>query len=197
MQTKKVVEGLLFSCPTVMQECLELLHIITDERDYKPIKHDEYYFLKYFTHPYFIAIADKQWYVYIIGECGKHNRYEILEINGFNTTHISMARTAFNAMLYKKAKQARTLFLPNSSWQRVIFLKPDWRLNKLEEYYIFNRLSNKGTLFTKADWNIAGANMYDMQLPTYEISMHNILVNIFEDIDEGYASFEQQKDNNK
>jgi len=183
MKTQQLVEGILYASGdhTIVRECLLLCHILNDsDRHWKSTPHVELFYLDAFKRPYFLYVVDKQLHVYIIGQKAKGKTYNIINIEGFSAEHMTISKSELKDHIYQAAKDSKNLYLPNSHHQRIVFIKPDYSKDTLDEdsLFVFNRQSTSGTLFSRSMWSL-GSNVYSASVSEYETSANNILQAIF------------------
>ena len=185
MNTQDICEALLSSeHADVKKEALTLLHILNDtDRDYKAKEHPELFFIDNFKEPTFIAIADKYWQVYLIGKKEKYQRYNIININGFSVSHFNISLGEFKHRLYKYAKKTKKAYLPSGQQQRIICIQPDYEKDEIRDdnIFIFNKVEQNGTLFTKSKWSL-GEDIYSADVAAYDATAWEILSVIGKDV---------------
>lgn len=169
MTAKDVVEALLYINPDTYNS-FRAAHIINDlDRNWKAKEHSEYPFISKFTNPYFLIIIEKQIHVYIIGEKFKEKSYNILNIEGYNADHMIMTKGELIDNISKTIKEK--VYLPPNFSERIIFIKN----NKL---FVFNKVTFKGNIFSKAAYWSIGTDIYSVDNPTYKLSAYDILKEI-------------------
>ena len=184
MKTKDVIEGLLYASGNnpLVKQALELSHIITDERDWKSVPNLELFYLDRFKKPSFLCIVNKLYHVYIIGEREKGQSYNILEVDGFTTTHLTISKGELKKHLLDVAKETKDLYLPETLSQRLIYIKPNYDENVIsdDDIYIFNRQEDTGTLFTPSKWSM-GVDIYSTSNREFRTSGNDIIKAVFEE----------------
>lgn len=185
MNTQTIVEGILYASGDnpVVRECFELCHIIDNERNWQSVPHVHLYYLDAFKKPYFLYIIDKQIHVYIIGDKSKGMSYNVINIEGMMSQHYCINKSKLRQLIYNSANDVKQLYLPESNYQRIIFIKPDYDTNTLNDnhIYVFNKFSHsaKSTIFhNSSTWTI-GHNVYDVNQREYSTNAYKILAAIF------------------
>ena len=164
MNTKAITEALLFQCPET-EKYLRAAHIISNERNWKAKKHDEFYFLSKFKDPHFIVVITNQVHVYIVGEESHKRAYNIINIEGFHADHLVISKGDLIKQIKKSVSEK--LFLPDNP-NRIIYMYH-------EVLFIFNKLidTNKN-MFTKSQWSL-GTDIYSADAKTYKTDAGKIL----------------------
>jgi hypothetical protein len=182
VKTKDVIEGLLYVSGNnqLVKQALELSHILSDDRDWENVPHLELFYLDRFKSPTFLCVVDKIYRVYIIGEREKGQSYNVLEIDGMTTTHLTISKGELKKRMLQVAKETKELYLPDTFAQRLIYIKPDYLSGRIadEDIYIFNRLEDTGTLFTPSKWSI-GVDIYSTGNKEFKTSGNDIIKAIF------------------
>ena len=182
MRTKDVIEGLLYVSGNseAVRNALELSHILSEERQWVATPHLELFYLDRFKRPTFLCVVDKIYRVYIIGEREKGQSYNVLEVDGFTTTHLTISKGELKKRMLQVAKETRDQYLPDTFSQRLIYIKPNYTFGTIsdEDIYIFNRLEDTGTLFTPSKWSM-GIDIYSTENREYKTSGNGIVKAIF------------------
>ncbi len=185
MKTRDICEALLTTPNAeVVKEALTLLHILNDDdRNYQPKVHSEYVFMEDFEEPIFVAIADKQWRVYVIGSTKNCRRKSILEIDGFTVSHLQMSITALKDRIYESSVETRKLFLPEGDQQRVICIQPNYEEQRIddEDIFIFNKVRYTNNFYSKSTWTI-GVDIYNPTKYEHAFKTREILDQVFADL---------------
>lgn len=186
MQTQQIVEGIKFvsNNNSLVNACLDISHITNDsDRNWFPKSHPELYYLDKFKKPNFLIVIEKQIHVYIIGEKDKGKTYNIIEVEGFTSTHLNITKSELRSRIIDAAREDKELYLPSNSHQRIIFIKPDYANSIIDDedcLFVFNRQSQKGTILNKAKWSF-GTDIYSPDVKSYTTYAYHILTAIFEE----------------
>ena len=186
MQTKEIVEGLLYNTHhrDILIKCLSSTHVLNNtDRNWEPVQHTEFHFLEEFDQPYFLMIVDKLVHVYLIGEKSKNRSYNILNIEGNNTDLLTLPKSELINYIKEQSKETGKYYLPELFGSRIVFIKPDYINNLLgnDDIYIFNKQSLDNSIFRKGLWSI-GHDVYSVNQPEYELETHVILREILKEI---------------
>lgn len=169
----------------VLINCLEVAKIIAQNRRYIGIEHQELFYMDKFIKPKFLIIVDKRLHVYIIGDKDKGSSYNLLNVEGFSTTRMVMSITKLKQEINATIQENKTLFLPDSLGQRIIYINPDYDKNILQDddIYIFNRQDHKGSFLGKSKWTI-DTNLFNVYEPEYTLTAWDILGEVFNEVRE-------------
>lgn len=170
MTTKDVVEAVLYLNPET-ERFFRASHILDDNRVWKPYAHPEYPFIDKFKDPRFLCIISTQVHLYLIGEeSDKKRSYHIINIEGFHADHMICSKSELTSQI--KATVTEKLFLPKTYRDRIWF---GWH----EELFIFNKVNDKGNLFSKnAEWTM-GVDIYSADVKTYKTTTNDIMKAIY------------------
>ena len=124
--------------------------------------------------PHIISIISKQIHVYIIGDVDKRNHRHIINVEGFNSYHYVYSR--YELMDDMKTKLKQKLFLPDNTYDRIIYMNAD-------DLFVFNRITalNNQIFSSKSRWTI-GADYYDVGAPLKVTNYNDIIEQIVRDI---------------
>ena len=170
MTTKDIVEAILYLNPET-ERYFRACHILDENRVWKPYAHPEYPFIDAFKDPRFLVIVSTQIHLYLIGdESDKKRSYHIINIEGFHADHMICSKSELTANIKKMATEK--LFLPKTFRERIIYMHH-------EGLFIFNKVSEKGNLFSKnAEWSV-GTDIYSADAKTYKTTIQEILKAIY------------------
>jgi len=182
MKTKDLVEGLLYLNPS-LEIFFKAAHIISKDRDWKPVQHNEIGFIHKFTNPKFIVVVETQIHVFLFGdpyidEYGNQKGFHVYMIEGFNCKHTAVDKNRLIGEI--KAITTEERFLPEGYMKRIIYMD-------MSNVFIFNKMDGRDSLFGKSTWSM-GTNIYNVGVPTYKTSAKDILHQCYEQIEEYYKS---------
>jgi hypothetical protein len=114
MKTKDLVEGLLYINPR-LERYFKAANIISKERNWKPVQHNEIGFINKFKDPKFIVVVETQIHVFLFGdpyidEYGSEKGFHVYMIEGFNCKHTAVNRNRLIGEI--KAITTEERFLP-------------------------------------------------------------------------------------
>jgi hypothetical protein len=170
MTTKDVVEAILYLNPET-EKFFRACHLLDDNRAWKPYAHPEYPFIDAFKDPRFLVIISTQIHIYLIGtESDKKRSYHIINIEGFHADHMICSKSELTTTIKKVVTEK--LFLPRNFYDRIIYMYH-------EGLFIFNKVNDKGNLFSKnAEWSM-GVDIYSADARTYKTTANDILKAIY------------------
>jgi len=170
MTTKDVVEAILYLNPET-EKFFRACHLLDDNRAWKPYAHPEYPFIDAFKDPRFLVIISTQIHIYLIGgESDKKRSYHIINIEGFHADHMICSKSELTSTIKKVVTEK--LFLPRNFYDRIIYMYH-------EGLFIFNKVNDKGNLFSKnAEWSM-GVDIYSADARTYKTTANDILKAIY------------------
>ena len=185
MKTKELVEGILYMNPT-----LELLfraaHITNNEdRNWKPVEHNEIGFIHKFTAPKFVVIVETQIHVFIFGdpytdEFGNERGFHVYIIEGPNCKHTAVDKKKLIDEVKLLTSQER--FLPEGYMNRIIYMDAHGLL------YIFNKSDGKSNFFSKSTWTY-GTDIYKVEPNNQEpMSAEKILKECYTQVEDYYRT---------
>lgn len=170
MTTKDVVEAILYLNPET-EKFFRACHLLDANRAWKPYAHPEYPFIDAFKDPRFLVIISTQIHIYLIGgESDKKRSYHIINIEGFHADHMICSKSELTSTIKKVVTEK--LFLPRNFYDRIIYMYH-------EGLFIFNKVNDKGNLFSKnAEWSM-GVDIYSADARTYKTTANDILKAIY------------------
>lgn len=178
MKTKELVEGILYLNPS-LEILFRAAQIISKERDWKPVEHNEIGFIHKFTNPKFIVIVETQIHVFMIGdpyldEYGNNHGFHVYIIEGYNCKHTAIDRNKLIGEVKAITNQER--FLPEGYMRRIVYLD-------CNNVFVFNKIDGRDNLFGKSTWTM-GIDIYDTSVTTYITNADSILKECYKQIEE-------------